>query len=58
MIEDLIPFFLMIGSMVVMVIIWGVHTVRGSIETRAYYRPERDARNDESSAGVGSTFQG
>lgn len=55
--EDLMPFLLMFGGMIVMGVLWLVYMLRrGS----GYEYPDyqQTQRNDESSAGYGNSMQG
>lgn len=58
MIEDLMPFILMMVGMVAIAVFWAVHTIRQAFTTKAEREYYEDARNAETSAGVGGSWSG
>ncbi len=67
MIEDMIPFFLMLAGMVIIVVIWAVYSIRqvfGAKDPNGYgyygesYTASEERPSYESSAGRGGGMQG
>lgn len=58
-IEDLMPFILMFGGMIIMGVMWLIYMVRrNSSGYRDYQEYQYDKRDQESSAGYGNSMQG
>lgn len=58
-IEDLMPFILMFAGMVIMGIMWLVYMIRRNVGGYSEYSEyQYDKRDQESSAGYGSSMQG
>ncbi len=57
-IEDLMPFIVMIAGMIVMAIIGIIYTFRRGLVYREHRAGDIVQRGEDASVGVGSTFQG